>query len=179
MSRKKKWLAWLVGIGLLALALFGSIPVSRPDDNGTDFDMQVVLGGNTRERSDVSYNLWKRHRTPILVTGDNDLIRNELLRLGVPREDIHHEEAARNTWQNAENSKPILESRKARKVVIVTSWFHTSRARDCFARVMAGIDFATCSDPKPNPPSWVDRKVVAIERLKKLMYWVTRAIRPW
>lgn len=164
---------------LLLLVLFMWVPVSRPDDAGESFDIQVVLGGNTRERSEVSFLLWQRHRTPILVTGDNFLIRNELLKLGVPESYILHEATARNTWENAEFSKPILLEHHVDNAVLVTSWFHTSRAHACFERVMPEIHFTTCSDPIPREIGWNMRKVAVIERTKKMYYWITRSVRPW
>lgn len=177
--RRIKRLAWLAGSGLLMLGLFFTIPVSHSDNTPETFDIQVVLGGNTLERSTVSHALWQRHRTPILVTGDLDLIYRELLRRGVPEEDLIHEPSARNTWENASLSKPILEQRNVKSVVIVTSWFHTSRARACFEKHMRNMRFTTTADTPPQVISWNDRKVMQIERMKKMYYWATRSIWPW
>lgn len=179
MRRMILWLAMMAGFLLLAIGVFSTIPVSRPNDAPEDFDIQVVLGGNTHQRSVVSHALWLRHRTPILITGDLSLIHHELLRLGVPESYLIHEPTARNTWENASFTKPMLEQRKVASAVIVTSWFHTSRAKACFARQMPGIHFSTSSDVPPPHLSRDMRKVVFIERMKKLHYWATRSLLPW
>ncbi len=168
----------LVGIAG-CIAGFQLIPVSRPDDVTLDFDMQVVLGGNTVERSAVSYGLWLQHPTPILVTGDEGTIQAELLRLGVPRSAILHETAANTTWENAEFSLPYLTEQRADSVVLVTSWFHTVRALKCFAKQEAKIHFTTASDVRPPRFSWPAWKLVTKERCKALAYGIAYGINPW
>ena len=180
MLRWIKRIAWVAGIGLLGFGLLlASIPVSRMNDSGTDFEMQVVLGGNTRERSEACHALWLQHPTPILVTGDEDFIRDELLRLGIPASEIIHEPHARNTWQNAEFSLPILREHKVRNAVLVTSWFHTSRAYGCFTRMAPDIRFTTMSDHAPERYTADDWKVNVIERMKCLAYWLGKGLDPW
>jgi len=174
-----KRIAWIAGPGIIGSMLFFSIPVSCDSPSVDDFEIQVVLGGNTRERAEISHALWQRHPTPILITGDNELIRKDLLKLGVPESEIIHEPTARNTWENAVFTKPFLEQLGISRAALVTSWFHTSRARACFQSVSPGIHFLTHADPVPDRLSADARKVVAIERLKKLHYWATRSLRPW
>ena len=149
MTFRKKWRLSVAGLCIVGFAVFQSIPISGPDNAGPDFDMQVVLGGNTRERSEVSHALWLRHPTLILVTGDGNYIRDALLNLGIPSSSIIHESTARSTWENARFSVPILKQRKVKSAVIVTSWFHTSRAYGCFKSLEQGIHFSTVSDPEP------------------------------
>jgi len=141
--------------------------------------MQVVLGGNTRERSDASYALWLRHPTPVLVTGDDNLIRDELLRLGVPAAQIIHEATARSTWQNAELSLPILRQNNIKSAVIVTSWYHTARAHACFRRLAPGTAFASQSDPLPARYGMEQWKLATKERMKILAYWISYNLNPW
>jgi len=176
-SRFKVFTILAAFVGLIAI--FQSIPVSRPNDVGTEFDIQVVLGGNTKERSDVCYALWLRHPTPILVTGDEDYIRDELLRQGIPASHILHEPIARSTWQNAGFSLPILQKQRIKTAVIVTSWYHTARAHACFARVAPMITFTNQSDPLPTRYRMEQWKLTTKERLKCLAYWIAHAINPW
>ncbi|MCX6879267.1 MAG: YdcF family protein [Verrucomicrobia bacterium] len=178
MSRRSKLLTILAGV--LGLGwLFQSIPISRSNDAAADFDMQVVLGGNTRERSDVCHELWLRHPTPILVTGDDNFIRDELLKLGIPASQIIHEPTARNTWQNAQLSVPILRKNHVSSAVIVTSWFHTARAHACFARLDTRITFASQSDPSPSRYGLEECKLATKERMKRLAYWISHDMNPW
>ncbi len=179
MLRWMKRTAWIAGLGIIGTAIFFTIPVSRPDDAGTAFDIQVVLGGNTRERSEVCLALWRKHPTPILVTGDLDYIRDALLRLEIPASSIIHEPKARSTWENAELSIHILKEHKVKRAVIVTSWFHTKRAYGCFTALGHGIRFSTCSDPEPASYSMDNWKVTVIERAKGLGYWLSKALNPW
>jgi uncharacterized SAM-binding protein YcdF (DUF218 family) len=180
MLRWIKRIAWFAGLGLLGFGLLlMSIPVSRVDDGGNDFEMQVVLGGNSRKRSEVSHQLWLRHPTPILVTGDANFIRDELLRLGVPESEIIHESQARNTWQNAEFSMPILRDRGINKAVIVTSWFHTGRAYGCFTQLEPAMRFTTSSDRQPDRYELDDWKVSIVERFKSVYYWLGKGVNPW
>jgi uncharacterized SAM-binding protein YcdF (DUF218 family) len=179
MPRWLKRIAWMVGPVIIAGIVFSSIPVSRPDDGGTDFDMQVVLGGNTRERSEVCQALWLQHPTPILVTGDGNYIRDELLKMGIPASAIIHEPHARSTWQNAGYSGPVLRERRVKSAVLVTSWFHTARAYACFTRLEPGIRFETRSDDPPERYALDDWKVSVIERAKSVSYWLSKGLNPW
>ncbi len=168
----------LVGIAG-CIAGFQLIPVSRPNDVTLNFDLQVVLGGNTMERSAVSYGLWLQHPTPILVTGDEGTIEAELLRLGVPPSAILHETAASTTWENAEFSLPYLKEQRADSVVLVTSWFHTLRALKCFEKLDGITHFSTASDLRPRGDSWNNLKLATKERCKALAYGIAYGINPW
>lgn len=67
-----------------------------------------------------------------------EYLADELVRLGVPREQLLIELNANNTRENATLSKPLLEGLGARRVVLVTSAFHMPRAVGCFRA--AGIE---------------------------------------
>ncbi|MGF6496005.1 uncharacterized SAM-binding protein YcdF (DUF218 family) [Luteibacter sp. 621] len=54
-------------------------------------------------------------------------------RLGVPREDMILESRSMNTFQNAQNSKPLLDAYRADKIVLVSSAIHLKRASLYFA----------------------------------------------
>lgn len=72
------------------------------------------------------------------------LMRDFLVSQGVPASAIVIETASRSTHENALYSKPILESMPGKKVLL-TSDYHTFRARRCFRK--AGIDAESCSFP--------------------------------
>jgi uncharacterized SAM-binding protein YcdF (DUF218 family) len=48
--------------------------------------------------------------------------------LGVPNRAIVREEASTNTYENCVNSKPLLDARAVREVLLVTSALHMRRA---------------------------------------------------
>lgn len=58
--------------------------------------------------------------------------------MGVPREALILEDRSQNTLQNAQNAKPILESMKVKRVLLVTSAMHMPRSVRVFER--QGID---------------------------------------
>ncbi|WP_329740585.1 YdcF family protein [Dyella sp. A6] len=53
--------------------------------------------------------------------------------LGVPAQDLQLESKSRNTWQNAQFSRPLLQAWAPRKVVLVTSGVHMRRSLLYFA----------------------------------------------
>jgi uncharacterized SAM-binding protein YcdF (DUF218 family) len=56
-----------------------------------------------------------------------------LRRLGVPAADLQLEARSRNTWQNAQFSRPLLEAWAPRRVVLVSSGAHLRRSLLYFA----------------------------------------------
>lgn len=68
-----------------------------------------------------------------LKQAEADVYAITLDRLGLPREDLILEANSMNTFQNAQNSKPLLMAYGADKVVIVSSGVHLKRALLYFA----------------------------------------------
>lgn len=56
-----------------------------------------------------------------------------LRRLGIPAQDLALETRSRNTWQNAQFSRPLLQAYAPQKVFLVTSGFHLRRSLLYFA----------------------------------------------
>ena len=179
--RKQKMVVALtiVFILLTGALVFLSIPVSRLSDPDPDFDMQVVLGGNRIARSTVAHKLWLRHRTPIVVTGDDGIIYAELLALGVPATDLIHETRATSTWENMKFSLPILKHYGVKRALIVSSWFHMNRVQGCFGSQASGIHFSFFSDPVPLEFGREDWKLLTTERCKSLYYALAYRVMPW
>jgi uncharacterized SAM-binding protein YcdF (DUF218 family) len=81
-------------------------------------------------------------RCTVLVTGgDPSLLGTPLAvtygavlqRLGVPVADLKLESRSRNTWQNAQFSRPLLQAIGAQRIWLVTSGFHLQRGLLYFA----------------------------------------------
>jgi uncharacterized SAM-binding protein YcdF (DUF218 family) len=81
-------------------------------------------------------------RCTVLVTGgDPSLLGTPLAvtygavlqRLGVPVADLTLESRSRNTWQNAQFSRPLLQALGAQRIWLVTSGFHLQRGLLYFA----------------------------------------------
>jgi uncharacterized SAM-binding protein YcdF (DUF218 family) len=84
-------------------------------------------------------------RLSVVVTGghpdprtigpaDGDLMRDFLLTQGVDRSDLIVENTARSTYENARESRKLLEPRQIREVILVTDASHMLRAVRCFRK---------------------------------------------
>src|SRR5262245_6082397 len=82
---------------------------------------------------------------PVLVSGGKDdtdpgpacaQVMNDLLvRLGVLASDIIVEDQSRSTYENAVESRRLLDDRQLGKIVLVTSALHLPRAVACFQKL--------------------------------------------
>lgn len=94
--------------------------------------------------------LYRAGKAPLIVTSggdvfpqaqgspESDLIAELLVEWGVKPTDIIIENQSRNTYENARQSKQILQNRKAQRVLLVTSALHMPRALAVFKSV--GVD---------------------------------------
>ena len=130
---------------------------------GVTYDAVVLLGGAvTPQGSLVNSPAWNDNIERLLevrrllVTGrakvaivsggqlggelrtEADYLAEELIALGVPKEQVIIEPKANNTRENATESKRLLEALGAKKVLLVTSAFHVPRAAGCFRA--AGVE---------------------------------------
>ncbi len=131
------------------------------------YDIGILLGGysngqilpqhdrmNFSTRSNRFLNAFELYKTGkvkklLLTGGSGDLLQNApgeaakvkefLVRTGVPPEDIIVENESKNTWENAVNTKKILDKDypNARCLLITSAW-HIRRAEGCF--IKTGID---------------------------------------
>lgn len=130
-------LAVLVAGLLAALAFCFPQQVLTVDDGPVTGDVLVLLGGgsNHHERAQYAAELYKAGAAHwVLCTGKGDCAANEevLEKAGVPAAVILTEDKSANTSENARFSRPILHRVGAKRVIIVTSWFHSRRAWHVF-----------------------------------------------
>ncbi|MDX3924432.1 MAG: YdcF family protein [Shinella sp.] len=107
-------------------------------------DVIVVLGGDGPPRAQKAAQLWLEGAAPqILVTGNGDCgaIRDAMIEKGVDGSKIVTECRSRSTWQNAVFSAPLISRMDVGRALLVTSWFHSRRALDCFAWTMPDIEW--------------------------------------
>jgi uncharacterized SAM-binding protein YcdF (DUF218 family) len=165
-------------------------------------DAIVVLSGSSTylERADWAARLYREGRAPIVILTDDKLIsgwngaeeRNpyfyelaakELQRRGVPAEKIRIvSQPALGTYYESLNVREYASSHKLRRLLIVTSAYHSRRALWSMRRACEGTEMEIGVDgPSPGwqTPSawtwWMHRwgwKVVAGEYLKMIYYWV-------
>jgi uncharacterized SAM-binding protein YcdF (DUF218 family) len=156
-------------------------------DSGTGRgEALVVLGGEKNYRPSRALELFREgSRTFILITGTGDWndVRLYLEGNGVPPAAIQLEKESRNTKQNAEFAVKLLRERHVTRAVIVTSWFHSRRALNCFRHYAPEIEFTaspTVLDrPKAHWPDKYERVSVLSEYIKLLGYWVRYGVRPF
>ncbi|MCC6700443.1 MAG: YdcF family protein [Fluviicola sp.] len=129
------------------------------------YDVAIVLGGMTEYNNDLkelslrrggdriwqAISLYKtKHVKKILISGDHgylidrgmheaDQLKAVLVKWGIPEKDILTESVSKNTYENAQETKKILQQQlpKAKRFLLVTSGRHMRRSLACFEH--AGI----------------------------------------
>ena len=194
MTIKKKWrsrtLKILAGVMVLLVAA-GLVAWFLPqklltvDSGPVHAEVIVLLGGNVRERSARAAELFKEGEAPkILISGFGDDVSNEhmLERDGVPKTDIILESKSRTTRENAKFSIPLLHALGAKRVIIVTSWYHSRRALRTFDHYAPDIQFYSRPSyqnyGKQEPRSRSFKAAVKSEYIKLLGYWVCYGVSP-
>ena len=177
-SRRKLTVCFAFILCLLGTSLFwwigwGSWPNSEPKPLPWQPDVILVLGGGNEERPREAMRLSREYpNVPIVVTGDNGLMLAPLLKAGISKSKIHHEQAATSTVENAQFTGPMLEKLDAHRVVLVTNWFHASRSLAVFQRYQPQREFAVAFEPKPEKMNNWHRYATRRERIAALVYLV-------
>jgi uncharacterized SAM-binding protein YcdF (DUF218 family) len=191
MVTKKKLLKVAASIAialLLLLALAYSFPqqVLAIDDGNPKADMIVLLGGGSGERPTRAAELFRSNAAPkILVSGGGDTDGNRLLLMhrGVPKSAISLESTSQNTKENAEFSVRLLRAASAKRVIVVTTWYHSRRALKSFRHYGPEITFFSCPSYYGFARSeWSHshlRRRIYAEYRKILGYWIYYGICPF
>ena len=112
-------------------------------------DAILVLGGGVGDRVFEAARLYKEGFAPYVVMcggpllGQHnlaDLMKKEAQSLGAPPQAILLVREGSSTLDNAIFSLPLLKKRGFRKIIIVTSPYHTRRAKMVFQKVYRGQD---------------------------------------
>ena len=141
----------------------------------------VVLGGESIGRMQQALELYRAGAAPlVIVSGDGveNQIQKGLLRGGVPAEAIELEPKSRNTKENAEFTVRLFERHKVRRAIIVTSWFHSRRAMNCFRTFAPNTRFSSVPCSSFNGFG-ADCIHVALEYVKTVWYVFRYGISPW
>lgn len=147
-SRKYLWRISIAVAGTLVLlvgaALLFPQQVLVIDNGQLRADAIVLLGGGSGERPTRAAELFHSDVAPkILVSGAGDADGNRLLLMhrGVPSSAILLEPNSRTTRENAQFSIPLLRAMGAKRIVLVTSWYHSRRALKCFRHYAPDLVF--------------------------------------
>lgn len=106
-----------------------------------------------------------------------DVMRQLALEAGIPSSAIVDEPQAEDTWGNAIYTRPILEKRGARRIILVTSPYHVERAKLTFEAAYAGSGIQIVAHAAPDSEwrklSWweqPDTRRLTLSELEKLGY---------
>lgn len=168
------WAAWRFPQALLCV-----------DTGYQPADAILVLGGGSYERSTRAAELFKERAAPrIFITGKGDWERNQraLVEKGVPERLIEVETMAESTWENAGYSVPRLRAKGVKRVILVTSWFHSRRALQCFRRAAPEMEFYSCPShfamERPQWPQAGPKNFIWVEYGKTLYYFFRYGLLP-
>jgi uncharacterized SAM-binding protein YcdF (DUF218 family) len=143
-------------------------------------DAVIVLSDDNfyADRGTRAAELFREGKAPVIVAsgrrlrpnaGIAELMEHDLVERGVPRDKIlrvNHD--ADNTLEEAETLARVAKEKKWHSVIVVTSNYHTRRARYIFRRVFpqgTEIRVASARDGDFDPAAWWEKR----ESTKRLM----------
>jgi uncharacterized SAM-binding protein YcdF (DUF218 family) len=166
------WLSW-VGRWLAAA------PDPRPSD-------AIVILGSSRGRADRAAELylqgfapeiWHTGDAPVDAQSDARAMARRVVERGVPPSAIRLL-ASTSTWEDGAVIAGAARERGARRVIIVTDWYHSRRALCVIRQQLDGsgvtVAFAAVDSAGWRERWWVDarqREQVRSELLKLVAYW--------
>ena len=98
------------------------------------------------------------------ATQESKKVKEVLIAMGVNEKDIYLEEQARNTHENAVNTKKMLRHYMGESMVLVTSAMHMPRAKACYVKEGFKIDVFPADIKKKDTYSGILDRVIPEER---------------
>ena len=114
----------------------------------------VVLGGEPVVRAEHAARLMTNGlaaRVIVSGSGDCEPMQDVLAKHGVRTNIIELECASRTTQENALFTVKLLRAQKCRRVILVTSWYHSRRALSSFRKYAPEIEFLSAPVPRTKP----------------------------
>ena len=108
---------------------------------------KMTLDGDSFNRLLGGFKLYKKYRVPVIVSGGYaastvsvaKAMSNILLEIGVPKSFVITEDKSDDTYQNARYVLRICGRRGLKRIILVTSAYHMSRAMFLFNEFKGGI----------------------------------------
>jgi uncharacterized SAM-binding protein YcdF (DUF218 family) len=187
----KKFFVWFLGILLILTVVGFGLFVGlgfylSPQEQAVKSDVIVVIsGGQTTSRAKKGIELYKQGYAPKIIFSGAALddgpsnayaMRDQALATGIPAGDILIDEKSQNTFENAENSKRIIDKLGAKKIILVTSPYHQRRANQTFEAVLGKnyeIIGISAYDDRWSKSSWWHQGFplfISISEIWKLLY---------
>ncbi len=169
----------------MVAALFFPVLFLTVDSGPVKGDVIVVLGGGSRERPERTAELFKEHVAPRIIVsgyGDCEINRHLLVAAGVPAKVIEVENQSKTTRENARFTIKLLREQKLKRVILVTSWYHSRRALACFRHDAPEIKFYSRPSYFASARAdWSHNRIgnrVRLEYVKLLGYWIRYGVCP-
>ncbi|MCF8231249.1 MAG: YdcF family protein [Bacteroidales bacterium] len=162
------------------------------------YDVGIVLGGWIAEYDEKldravfkkvpdrllqAYRLYRTgHIDKILISGgsghylypwkkESKVVRNYLLEIGMPEEDILADTTSRNTYENAVYSKKVIEQHpEIDSKLLITSAIHMRRAKACFESVGLEVDIFGADRIVPSE-NFNNLETIFVPSLNSYYYW--------
>ena len=184
---KRTALGFFVLLLLLAVAaIFFPQPFLCVDSGPVKADVIVVLGGGSHERPERAAELFNEHAAPRIIIsglGDYEINRRLLIAAGVPGNAIELETQSHTTRENAQFTVKLLREQKLKRVILVTSWYHSRRAVACFRHYAPEMRFfSRPSYFSSARADWSHNRIgnrILLEYAKLLGYWVRYGVCPF
>lgn len=143
------------------------------EDSFDKADALIVLGDDNfyADRATRAVQLFREGKAPLVVAsgrrlrpnaGVAELIEHDLIERGVPKDKIvRFTHDADSTLEEAEALTKLVRDRKFRSVIVVTSNYHTRRARYIFRRVFPQgmkVSVASARDGDFEPEHWWEKR---------------------
>jgi uncharacterized SAM-binding protein YcdF (DUF218 family) len=149
--------------------LVGFAGLFRVDDPAPS-DAIVVLLGGPGHRPETAAKLYRQGLAPVVLVcssgygsdvhlDETEMYLATLTRLGVPRAAVRVLPGrVTSTREEAQRVRGLVQSRPIRRIIVVTTAFHTARARWVFRRVLRGtgidVRMAAAEHPQFNESNW-------------------------
>jgi uncharacterized SAM-binding protein YcdF (DUF218 family) len=184
------WLGLAIG-GILGF-LWADGPFLVVQDELRPANAIVVIGGDHKpERMRQVAELFRQGYAPLIIIsagtivleGDQHIPEAQVMyrqacELGLPKEVLVMEQVSKSTYENAVQTKAICQANGIRSILLVTSAYHSRRARRLFQEVYSP-KITVSTQPAPAGPCLLcwpfspDRApVVAYEYWNWIQYWL-------
>lgn len=177
-------IATLVSLLFLALLLLGIYLARHPllrfaagqlivEDALEKSDAIIILSDDNfyADRATRAAELFRQNLAPVVVAsgirlrpyaGISELMTHDLIERGVPKEKIiPFPQDADNTKEEAEALRKLLQEKSWKTVIVVTSNYHTRRAKYIVSRIFGGgitVRMASARDGDFDPANWYDHR---------------------
>jgi uncharacterized SAM-binding protein YcdF (DUF218 family) len=146
-----------------------------------DAIIELSIDNFYADRATRTAEIYRQGLAPMVVAsgvrlrpyaGVSELMEHDLIERGVPKDKIlKYPHDAENTREEAEALLKLAAQKKWKSVIIVTSNFHTRRARYIFRRVFPGnisVSVAGARDGDFDPERWYERRKSVKEFVKEV-----------